>query len=148
MNCRTTRSVMTICIPGDTPLRKDALPFRQRKDGQNCLPLCEIMHTPGLDLTDDSQRHPTKVAKMYVQERFSAVSIPPTNPKLPCLKTNTNTSKCWWKKTSVLFQPEHHFVPSLARHIAYIAKRQGNWPVEAQLHRPALCQKVHRCRNV
>ena len=52
------------------------------------------------------------------------VSTPPINPKSPCSKINTNTTKCWWKKTSRFIPTANTTLyPSSAKaHVAYIGK--------------------------
>jgi len=57
---------------GDTPLREDAFELSDDKKIEIIQEkFAEIMHTLGLDLTDDSLKGtPKRVAKMYVKEIF------------------------------------------------------------------------------
>lgn len=83
-----------------------------------------ILHTLGLDLTDDSLKGtPKRVAKMFVNELFSGL-----NPaKKPILSTFNNTYKygeMLVEKNIVVYSTcEHHFLPIIGRaHVAYISK--------------------------
>jgi hypothetical protein len=63
-----------------------------------------IMHTLGLDLTDDSLRDtPARVAKMYVSEIFAGLN-PKNRPECRFLRISTSITKCWWRKTSAFIQ--------------------------------------------
>jgi GTP cyclohydrolase IA len=108
----------------DTPLRKDAF---QLNDDEKIEIIenhfKEIMHTLGLDLTDESlSGTPYRVAKMYVKEVFKGLN--PDNKPMArkfgnkydyhdmVLEKNINvTSFC-----------EHHFLPFVGKaHVAYIS---------------------------
>ena len=84
-----------------TPLRDDAFSIsNEQKIELIQEKVAEILHTLGMDLTDDSLKGtPKRVAKMFVNEIFSGLH-PEKNPKPQPLKTNTSMGKCWWKKTS------------------------------------------------
>ena len=67
----------------DTPMRGDAFKLTdEEKMSAIAYHFSEIMHTLGLDLTDDSLKGtPKRVAKMYVKEIFSGLN-PANKPKI------------------------------------------------------------------
>ena len=83
----------------------------------------EIMHTLGLDLTDDSLKGtPARVAKMYVEEIFSGLN-PANEPKVALFENKYEYNDILVEKNITLFSNcEHHFVPIIGKaHIAYIS---------------------------
>ena len=109
----------------DTPLRKDAFALSDKeKMDKIAYHFGEIMHTLGLDLTDDSLKGtPQRVAKMYVQEIFSGLN--PTNkPKITLFDNKYKYQQMLVEKDISFYSNcEHHFVPIIGKaHIAYIAK--------------------------
>ncbi|MFK7784572.1 MAG: GTP cyclohydrolase I FolE [Crocinitomicaceae bacterium] len=83
----------------------------------------EIMHTLGLDLTDDSLKGtPARVAKMYVEEIFSGLN-PANEPKIALFDNKYKYKEMLVEKNITLYSNcEHHFVPIIGRaHIAYIS---------------------------
>ena len=84
-----------------TPLRPDAFEMSEEdkieaieKDFRH------IMHTLGLDLTDDSLRNtPHRVAKMYVREIFSGLD-PQKKPRLSSFENKYRYGQMLWKRTS------------------------------------------------
>ncbi len=108
----------------NTPLREDAFVISdEEKMSVIEKHFSEIMHTLGLDLTDDSlQGTPRRVAKMYVEEIFSGL-----NPeKSPAISTFDNTYKynqmLVEKDITVYSTCEHHFLPIVGRaHVGYIS---------------------------
>ena len=83
----------------------------------------EIMHTLGLDLTDDSLKGtPNRVAKMYVKEIFSGLN-PDNKPKIALFDNKYQYNEMLVEKDITFFSNcEHHFVPIIGKaHIAYMS---------------------------
>jgi GTP cyclohydrolase I len=109
---------------GDTPMREDAFALSDEEkikiiEGK----FSEIMHTLGLDLTDDSLKGtPKRVAKMYVKEIFGGL-----NPeKAPTSSDFDNkykyTEMLVEKDITVYSTCEHHFLPIVGKaHVAYFS---------------------------
>lgn len=109
----------------DTPLRKDAF-FLSDKEKMDKIAyhFAEIMHTLGLDLTDDSLKGtPARVAKMYVQEIFSGLN-PANKPKITLFDNKYKYHQMLVEKDISFYSNcEHHFVPIIGKaHVAYIGK--------------------------
>ncbi len=110
------------CI--ETPLRKDAFELSDiekieliRKDVHH------IMHTLGLDLTDDSLKGtPNRVAKMFVQEIFGGLH-PDRKPKASVFENKYKYNQMLVEKNITLYSTcEHHLLPIVGKaHIAYIS---------------------------
>lgn len=106
----------------DTPMREDAF---ELTDIQKIKIIAEhfqdIMHTLGLDLTDDSLKDtPLRVAKMYVKEIFSGLN--PANKPGPALFDNKyQYNEMLIERDITLYSYcEHHFVPIIGKvHVAY-----------------------------
>ncbi len=109
----------------DTPLRKDAFELSDKeKMDKIAYHFGEIMHTLGLDLTDDSLKGtPQRVAKMYVQEIFSGLN-PATKPKIALFDNKYKYQQMLVEKDISFYSNcEHHFVPIIGKaHIAYVGK--------------------------
>lgn len=109
----------------DTPLRKDAFELSDKeKMDKIAYHFGEIMHTLGLDLTDDSLKGtPQRVAKMYVQEIFSGLN-PANKPKIALFDNKYKYQQMLVEKDISFYSNcEHHFVPIIGKaHIAYVAK--------------------------
>ncbi len=109
----------------DTPLRKDAFALSDKeKMDKIAYHFGEIMHTLGLDLTDDSLKGtPARVAKMYVQEIFSGLN-PANKPKLALFENKYKYHQMLVEKDISFYSNcEHHFVPIIGKaHVAYIGK--------------------------
>jgi GTP cyclohydrolase I len=109
----------------DTPLRKDAFELSDKeKMDKIAYHFGEIMHTLGLDLTDDSLKGtPQRVAKMYVQEIFSGLN-PANKPKIALFDNKYKYQQMLVEKDISFYSNcEHHFVPIIGKaHVAYIAK--------------------------
>ncbi|MCC7501069.1 MAG: GTP cyclohydrolase I FolE [Flavobacteriales bacterium] len=76
----------------------------------------EIMHTLGLDLTDDSLKDtPQRVAKMYVQEVFGGLD--PQKRPTPTLFDNTYAYTGMLVETGIRVHSfcEHHLVPIIGK---------------------------------
>ncbi len=110
-----------------TPLRDDAFVLTdQEKIELIQEKFADIMHTLGLDLTDESLKGtPYRVAKMYVQEIFHGL-----NPKnKPDAKKFGNQYQYGdmvvVKNINVTSFCEHHFLPFIGKaHIAYFSDDQ------------------------
>lgn len=108
----------------DTPLRDDAFDL-QDDDKIKIIAhhFKEIMHTLGLDLTDDSLRGtPGRVAKMYVKEIFKGLD-PKNKPATALFDNKYQYNQMLVEKNITLYSNcEHHFVPIIGKaHIAYIS---------------------------
>ena len=90
----------------ETPLRDDA--FEINDDEKIKIiekNVGEILHTLGMDMTDDSLKGtPLRVAKAYVKELFGGLNQK-TFQKGQHLKTNISMRRCWLKKTLLFSQP-------------------------------------------
>lgn len=106
-----------------TPMRPDAFELSDEDkitkiEGH----FAEIMHTLGLDLTDDSLKGtPHRVAKMFVKEVFSGLN-PKNRPHARSFSNHYNYNQMLVERNITLFSYcEHHFVPIVGKaHVAYI----------------------------
>ncbi|PQB04882.1 GTP cyclohydrolase I FolE [Aureitalea marina] len=108
----------------DTPLRADAFDLSDiekvaliKKDVER------ILHTLGMDLTDDSLRGtPHRVAKMFVQEIFSGLH-PDNKPNAATFENKYKYGEMLVEKNITLYSTcEHHLLPIVGKaHIAYIS---------------------------
>lgn len=83
----------------------------------------QIMHTLGMDLTDDSLKGtPYRVAKMYVQEIFSGLN-PVNKPDVRLFENKYKYNEMLVEKDITFYSNcEHHFVPIIGKaHVAYIS---------------------------
>lgn len=108
----------------DTPMREGAFNLN---DTQKIKIIAEhfkqIMHTLGLDLTDDSLKDtPLRVAKMYVKEAFSGLN-PANKPQAALFDNKYQYNEMLVEKNITLYSYcEHHFVPIIGKvHVAYIS---------------------------
>jgi len=107
------------------PLREDAFSKSDeekieiiKKDFEN------ILHTLGMDLTDDSLKGtPLRVAKMFVKEIFGGLH-PDRRPKLSIFDNNYKYGEMLVEKNITVYSTcEHHLLPIVGRaHVAYISK--------------------------
>lgn len=111
----------------DTPMRVDA--FELDDDAKIELiqkHFAAIMHTLGLDLSDDSLKDtPRRVAKMYVKEIFRGLN--PENKPVAALFSNpfSYNQMLVERNISVYSNCEHHFVPIVGKaHVAYFSNGQ------------------------
>lgn len=108
----------------DTPLRADAFDLTDdEKKKQIEYHFHQIMHTLGLDLTDDSLRGtPKRVAKMYVEEIFSGLN-PANRPNIALFDNKYEYTGMLLEKNITFYSNcEHHFVPIIGRaHVAYFS---------------------------
>ncbi len=86
----------------------------------------KIMLALGLDLTNDSLKNtPLRVAKMYVNEAFSGLSIL-NEPAITLFENKYGNKEIILEKNIPIYSYcEHHFVPIIGKaHIAYIPKKK------------------------
>lgn len=107
----------------ETPLRPDAFDL---SDAEKIVIIerhfREIMHTIGLDLTDDSLKGtPLRVAKMYVQEIFSGLH-PENKPVIRRFENKYKYNQMLVERDITVYSScEHHFVPIIGKaHVAYM----------------------------
>lgn len=107
-----------------TPLRSDAF---DKTDTQKIEEIQtyvhKIMHTLGLDLTDDSLKGtPKRVAKMFVKEIFGGLH-PDRRPSASTFENNYQYGEMLVEKNIVVYSTcEHHLLPIVGRaHVAYIS---------------------------
>ena len=83
----------------------------------------DILHTLGMDLTDDSLHGtPKRVAKAFVNEMFMGLN-PKNMPKPSTFENNYNYGEMLVEKNIVVYSTcEHHLLPIIGRaHVAYIS---------------------------
>ncbi len=111
----------------ETPLRTDAFELSDAEKINNiAYHFKEIMHTLGLDLSDDSLKGtPHRVAKMYVKEIFSGLN-PENKPEVKLFENKYQYNEMLIEKNITLYSYcEHHFVPIIGKvHVAYISNGQ------------------------
>lgn len=113
-----------IATSAKTPLRKDAFELSDdekikaiEKD------IYHVMHTLGLDLTDDSLKGtPKRVAKAFVKELFAGLN-PNNKPKMSTFDNNYKYGEMLVEKNITVYSTcEHHLLPIVGRaHVAYIS---------------------------
>ncbi len=108
----------------ETPLREDAFNISDDEKIRKIAHHFEgIMHTLGLDLTDDSlSGTPMRVARMYVNEVFSGLD-PKNKPKATLFDNKFMYNEMVVEKEITFFSHcEHHFVPFYGKaHVGYIS---------------------------
>lgn len=107
-----------------TPLRTDAFVLSDdekieliKKDVEH------ILHTLGMDLTDDSLKGtPNRVAKMFVKEIFGGLN-PTKKPSSSTFDNKYKYNEMLVEKNIVVYSTcEHHLLPIVGRaHVAYIS---------------------------
>lgn len=107
-----------------TPIRKDAFELSdEEKKKRIQTNVYDIMHTLGLDLTDDSlSGTPNRVAKMFVDEVFSGLN-PKNKPKMSTFENKYRYGEMLVEKNITVYSTcEHHLLPIVGRaHVAYIS---------------------------
>ncbi len=108
----------------NNPLRSDAFDLSDdqkieliKKDVEH------ILHTLGIDLTDDSLKGtPNRVAKMFVKEIFGGLN-PNKKPSSSTFENNYKYGEMLVEKNITLYSTcEHHLLPIVGRaHVAYIS---------------------------
>jgi len=111
----------------ETPMRPDAHDLSDEEKIQIIQDnFRNIMHTLGLDLTDDSLKGtPYRVAKMYVKEVFGGLK-PERQPGMSTFDNKYKYNEMLVEKNITLYSHcEHHFLPIVGKaHVAYISKGQ------------------------
>ena len=113
-----------IATSAETPLRKDAFVLNDdekieaiKKDVES------ILHTLGMDLTDDSLKGtPNRVAKMFVKEIFGGLN-PDKKPSSSTFENKYQYGEMLVEKNITVYSTcEHHLLPIVGRaHVAYIS---------------------------
>ncbi len=108
----------------NTPLRDDAFAISdEEKISLIKEDVSRILHTLGMDLTDDSLRGtPLRVAKMFVNELFGGLK-PENKPKPSTFDNKYKYGEMLVEKNITLYSTcEHHLLPIVGKaHIAYIS---------------------------
>ncbi|UOB16543.1 GTP cyclohydrolase I FolE [Abyssalbus ytuae] len=114
-----------ISSSSETPLRDDAFEMSDEEKIESIeANVYDIMHTLGLDLTDDSLRGtPKRVAKMFVKEIFSGLH-PKRKPNASTFENKYKYGEMLVEKNITVYSTcEHHLLPIVGKaHIAYISK--------------------------
>ena len=107
-----------------TPIRDDAFEQSDDKKIEIITDYVKgILHTLGMDLTDDSLKDtPERVAKMYVKEIFSGLN-PANTPAITLFENKYRYSQMLVEKDIAVYSTcEHHLVPIMGKaHVAYIS---------------------------
>lgn len=107
-----------------TPLRDDAFELSPEEKIERIQEsFADILHTLGMDLTDDSLKDtPKRVAKMFVKEIFSGL-LPENSPKISVFENPYKYNQMLIEKNiTVHSMCEHHFLPIIGvAHVAYIS---------------------------
>jgi GTP cyclohydrolase IA len=108
----------------ENPMRPDAFDMSDHEKVEKIAGhFSEIMHTLGLDLTDDSLKDtPLRVAKMYVEEAFRGLN-PVNKPDVTLFENKYQYGKMLIERNITLYSNcEHHFVPVYGKaHVAYFS---------------------------
>lgn len=113
-----------IATSAKTPLRDDAFDISDA-DKIHAIEedMAHILHTLGMDLTDDSLKGtPRRVAKMFVQEIFGGLN-PKNRPKPSTFDNNYKYGEMLVEKNITVYSTcEHHLLPIVGKaHVAYIS---------------------------
>lgn len=107
-----------------TPLRDDAFALSDKEKIEKIQEnVAEILHTLGMDLTDDSIKGtPKRVAKAFVNELFGGLN-PKAKPGMSTFDNNYKYGEMLVEKNIVVYSTcEHHLLPIIGKaHIAYIS---------------------------
>ena len=113
-----------VATSAQNPIRPDAFNL---SNGEKIAKIEEsvkdILHTLGMDLTDDSiQGTPKRVAKAFINEMFMGLD-PRNMPKASTFDNNYNYGEMLVEKNIVVYSTcEHHLLPIIGRaHVAYIS---------------------------
>ncbi len=114
-----------IATSANNPVREDAFVISDDEKIQAIEEdVAHILHTLGMDLTDDSLKGtPRRVAKMFVNEIFGGLN-PEKKPKLSTFDNNYKYGEMLVEKNITLYSTcEHHLLPIIGKaHVAYISK--------------------------
>lgn len=113
-----------IATSAQNPVRNDAFTLSDEQKIENIKKDVEnILHTLGMDLTDDSIKGtPNRVAKMFVKEIFGGLN-PNKKPKASTFANNYKYGEMLVEKNITLYSTcEHHLLPIIGKaHVAYIS---------------------------
>ena len=113
-----------IATSAQNPTRNDAFTLSdEQKIEQIKKDVESILHTLGMDLTDDSIKGtPNRVAKMFVKETFGGLN-PNKKPKASTFANNYKYGEMLVEKNITLYSTcEHHLLPIIGKaHVAYIS---------------------------
>ncbi|MFP9119340.1 GTP cyclohydrolase I FolE [Flavobacterium sp. RNTU_13] len=113
-----------VATSAETPVRQDA--FNLSDDEKIALikkDVESILHTLGMDLTDDSIKGtPNRVAKMFVKEIFGGLN-PSKKPGSSTFENKYKYGEMLVEKNITVYSTcEHHLLPIVGRaHVAYIS---------------------------
>lgn len=113
-----------VATSAETPIRQDA--FNLSDDEKIALikkDVESILHTLGMDLTDDSIKGtPNRVAKMFVKEIFGGLN-PAKKPGSSTFENKYKYGEMLVEKNITVYSTcEHHLLPIVGRaHVAYIS---------------------------
>ena len=114
-----------IATSASNPVRDDAFALSDQEKIQAIEEdVAHILHTLGMDLSDDSLKGtPRRVAKMFVKEIFGGLN-PEKKPKLSTFDNNYKYGEMLVEKNITLYSTcEHHLLPIIGKaHVAYISK--------------------------
>jgi GTP cyclohydrolase IA len=106
------------------PIRPDAFDIQDAEKIESIeKDVARILHTLGMDLTDDSLKGtPKRVAKMFVNELFGGLK-PEKLPKASTFENNYKYGEMLVEKNITVYSTcEHHLLPIIGRaHVAYIS---------------------------
>jgi GTP cyclohydrolase I len=113
-----------VATSAKNPIRPDAFDIsNEEKIAKIEKSVQDILHTLGMDLTDDSiQGTPKRVAKAFINEIFMGLD-PKNMPKASTFDNNYNYGEMLVEKNIVVYSTcEHHLLPIIGRaHVAYIS---------------------------
>ena len=113
-----------VATSAENPIRPDAFDISdQEKIAKIEESVKDILHTLGMDLTDDSiQGTPKRVAKAFINEMFMGLN-PKNKPTASTFDNNYNYGEMLVEKNIVVYSTcEHHLLPIIGRaHVAYIS---------------------------
>jgi GTP cyclohydrolase I len=108
----------------ETPVRNDAFDISKEDKIRSIEEdVAHILHTLGMDLSDDSlSGTPKRVAKMFVNEIFGGLN-PKDMPKTSTFDNDYKYGEMLVEKNIVVYSTcEHHLLPIVGRaHVAYIS---------------------------
>jgi GTP cyclohydrolase I len=113
-----------VATSAENPMRPDAFALSDKEKIVKIeASVKDILHTLGMDLTDDSiQGTPKRVAKAFINEMFMGLD-PKNKPKASTFDNNYNYGEMLVEKNIVVYSTcEHHLLPIIGRaHVAYIS---------------------------
>ncbi|MFY7664583.1 GTP cyclohydrolase I FolE [Flavobacterium sp.] len=113
-----------IATSAQNPVRIDAFEISDEEKIESIKKdVANILHTLGMDLTDDSIKGtPNRVAKMFVKELFGGLN-PEKRPSASTFENNYKYGEMLVEKNITVYSTcEHHLLPIIGRaHVAYIS---------------------------